>query len=178
MALPLCSSFVPTILEGQRCYKLELKELSGKGKRNELMLLLDNNEERSLQTSSKADEVEESQFSWKKMNFDTAVAGLQGVSAKVQINTLSPFVHFGGGIFSMTDVKKMTTKEDFFKLPLKERGCEADLYEDCRTESLVKECNCVPWELPGFQVGDTHIDFQLLFFSGFGEMQSQRQRLF
>ena len=152
MALPLCSSFVPTILEGQRCYKLELKELSGKGKRNELMLLLDYNEELSLQTSSKAEEVEESQFSWKIMNFYTAVEGLQGVSAKVQINTLSPFVHFGGGIFSMTDVKKMTTKDDFFNLPLKERGCEVDLYDDCRTASLVKECNCVPWELPGSQV--------------------------
>ena len=172
MALPLCSLFVPTILEGQRCYKLELKELSGKGKRNELMLLFDYNEDRSLQTSSKADEVDEYQFSWKtnyerrkkgwqwlewKMNLDTAVEGLQGVSAKVQINTLSPFVHFGGGIFSMTDVKKMTTKEDFFKLPLKERGCEADLYEDCRTASLVKECNCVPWELPGFQVRDVSL---------------------
>ena len=161
MALPLCSSFVPTILEGQRCYKLELKELSGKGKRNELMLLLDYNEDRSLQTSSKADEVEDSQFSWTIMNwemerwemrFDTAVEGLQGVSAKLQINALSPYVHFGGGIFSMTDVKKMTTKEDFFMLPLKERGCEADLYEDCRNAGLVKECNCVPWELPGFQV--------------------------
>ena len=176
MALPLCSSFVPTILEGQRCYKLELKELSGKGKRNELMLLLDYNEDRSLQTSSKTEEVEKSQFSWKIMNFDTAVEGLQSVSAKVQINTLSPFVHFGGGIFSMTVVKKMTTKEDFFKLPLKERGCEADLYEDCRTASLVKECNCVPWELPGFEVGDT---LKILYsFAGHGEMQSQRQRLF
>ena len=79
----------------------------------------------------------------------------------------------------MTDVKKMTTKEDFFKLPLKERGCEADLYEDCRTASLVKECNCVPWELPGFQVGGTLNDLWiLLLFLGFGEMQSQRQRLF
>ena len=94
---------------------------------------------------------------------DTAVEGLQGVSAKVQINTLSPFVHFGGGIFSMTDVKKMTTKEDFFKLPLKERGCEVDLYEDCRTASLVKECNCVPWELPGFQVGNTQRLIDILF---------------
>ena len=152
MALPLCSSFVPTILEGQLCYKLELKELSGKGKRNELMLLLDYNEDRSLQTSSKVEEVEESHFSWKIMNFDSAVEGLRGVSAKVQIDTLSPFVHFGGGMFSMIGVKKMTAKEDFFKLPLKERGCEADLYEDCRTKELVIECNCVPWELPGFQV--------------------------
>ena len=163
MALPFCSSFVPTILEGQRCYKLELKELSGKGKRNELMLLLDYNEERSLQTSFKAEDVKESQFSWKIMNLDTAVEGLQGASAKVQINTLSPFVHFGGGIFSMTDVKKMTAKSDFLQMPLEERGCNVDLYEDCRTESLIKECNCVPWELPGFQVGETLKDLKLIF---------------
>ena len=158
MALPLCSSFIPTILEGQLCYKLELQELSGKGKRNELMLLLDYNEDRSLQTCSNADEIEESQCSWETINFDTAVEGIQGTSAKVQINTLSPYVHFGGGTLSMTDVKKMTNSEDFFMLPLKERGCEADLYEDCRTQNLVKECNCVPWELPGFQVGGTHKD--------------------
>ena len=76
----------------------------------------------------------------------------------------------------MTDVKKMTTKEDFFKLPLNERGCEADLYDNRRTENLVKECNCVPWELPGFEVGDT---LKILYsFAGHGEMQSQRQRLF
>ena len=156
MVLPLCSSFVPTILEGQRCYKLELKELSGKGRRNELMLLLDYNEERSLQTSFEAKE-DMSRFSLQFMNLDTAVKGLQGVSAKVQINTLSPSVHYGGGLFSMTEVKKMTTKKDFFKLPLNERGCVGgDLYEDCRTASLVKECNCVPWELPGYQVGSTH----------------------
>ncbi len=78
----------------------------------------------------------------------------------------------------MTDVKKMTTKEDFFKLPLKERGCEANLYEDCRTARLVKECNCVPWELPGFEVGDTHKDLYRYSFAGHGDMQFQRKRLF
>ena len=38
---PLCSSFLPTILEGQLCYKLMLNQTSGQGKENELMLLLD-----------------------------------------------------------------------------------------------------------------------------------------
>ena len=45
---PICSSFVPTILAGQRCFKLMLNDTAGgQGKRNELMLLLDYNEERS-----------------------------------------------------------------------------------------------------------------------------------
>ena len=116
------------------------------------MLLLDYNEDRYLETSSKSNEVNESQFSTKTMNFDTAVEGVQDVSAKVQINTLSPFVRFGGGMFSMTLVKKMTAKTDFLEMPLEERECDVDLYEDCRTKKLIKECNCVPWELPGFQV--------------------------
>ena len=52
----------------------------------------------------------------------------------------------------MYSVKKLTAKEDFLVMPLKDRNCEVELYEDCRTRKLLKECNCVPWEVPGFQV--------------------------
>ena len=48
---PICSSFLPTILEGQLCYKLQLNQSSGQGKGNELMLLMDYNEDRSLPVS-------------------------------------------------------------------------------------------------------------------------------
>ena len=150
---PLCSSFLPTILEGQLCYKLTLNETSGQGKRNELMLLLDYNEDRSLQTSFGKDEADKS--SNKTLNFDTSVDSIQGVSAKVHINTLSPYVSFGGEIYMMSVVKRMTAKEDFLKMPLKDRNCEVEQYEDCKTRKLLKECNCVPAEVPGFQVGTT-----------------------
>ena len=52
----------------------------------------------------------------------------------------------------MSDVKRMKAKEDFLKMPLKDRNCEVELYEDCRTKKLLEKCNCVPWEVPGFQV--------------------------
>ena len=52
----------------------------------------------------------------------------------------------------MTDVKRMTAKKDFLKMPLKDRNCEVELYTDCRTRKLHKECKCIPWEVPGFQV--------------------------
>ena len=49
LTFPLCSSFLPTILEGQLCYKLTVNDTSsGQGKRNELMLLLDYNDDLSL----------------------------------------------------------------------------------------------------------------------------------
>ena len=155
-----CSSFLPTILEGQLCYKMDLKQFSGQGKEYELMLLLDYNEDRTLQTpSTVTDEIINlvsknirKHIVKKRINLDTAVVGLQDVSAKVQINTLSPYVRFGGGIFSMTLVKKMTAKSDFLQMPSEERNCDLEFYEDCRTRRLIEKCNCVTWELPGFEV--------------------------
>ena len=155
---PICSSFLPTILEGQLCYKLTLIEKSGKGKKNELMILLDNNEDRSVQAASNLTKAAKS--SNMTLDFDTAVGNLQGSKAKVQINTLSPYIGFGGGIYKMSVVKRMTAKEDFLKMELKDRKCEVELYEDCRTRRLLEECNCVPWELSRFQV-DIIFDFKV-----------------
>ena len=151
ITFPLCSSFLPTILEGQLCYKLTLNKTSGQEKENELMLLLDYNEDRSLQTSSNNSK-KAVKSSNKTLSFATAIESIQGVSAKIQINTLSPYISFGGGSHMMTAVKRMTAKKDFLKMPLKDRNCEVELYEDCRTSQLLEECNCVPWEMPGFQV--------------------------
>ena len=94
---PLCSSFHPTILEGQLCYNLALNKTSGQGKRNELMLVLDYNEDRSLQTQS--NKSKDTPTSNSTINFDIAIESIQSSQAKIQINTLSPHVGFGGGIY-------------------------------------------------------------------------------
>ena len=148
ITFPLCSSFSPTVLEGQLCYELKLNDTSGQGKGYGLILVLDNNEDLSLHTSPNENRSE--QFSKEKLNFKRK--SIQGKSAKIQINTLSPYITFGGGSYMMTDVKRMTAKKDFLKMPLKDRNCEVELYDDCRTRKLFEECNCVPWEVPGFQV--------------------------
>ena len=49
MSFPVCTLFKPTLLQGQLCYKLDLKKESRQGKKNELLLLLDYNKELSLQ---------------------------------------------------------------------------------------------------------------------------------
>ena len=147
---PLCSSFLPTILEGQLCYKLKLNKTSGQGKKNELMLLLDYNEDRSMQTSSNKRSVLKP--SDQALNFDTSVDSLQGVSTKIQINTLSPYTGFGGGIYTMTVVKKISAKEDFLGMSSTDRHCEIENFEECRTRKLIQECDCLPWEMPRYQV--------------------------
>ena len=123
------------------------------------MLVLDYNEERSLQTSLNGikDESIKNSLSRTTMKFDTAREGVQAVSAKVQINTLSPFIHFGGGTFMMTDVKKMTSTDDFLEMPMIDKKCDIELYEDCRTRRLLEGCNCVPWEVTGFKVGILYV---------------------
>ena len=68
------------------------------------MLLLDYNEDRSLQTSLINKDVIPS--SDHTLSFAKAIESIQVVSAKIHINTISPYVGFGGGIYMMTDVKR------------------------------------------------------------------------
>ena len=152
ITFPLSSAFNPTFLEGQLCYELKLKLPSGKGRREQLMFVLDYNEERSLQISSAQERVADFQFSRGIMDFDAAVQSLQSISAKVHIGTLSPYMRFGGGIYTITDVKRMRSKDAFLEMPFEIRNCKAESYEECRTRRLMVECNCVPWELSGYQV--------------------------
>ena len=114
------------------------------------MLLLDYNDDLSLRTSPKGDQGAD--VAKENINFDTDVESLQRVSAKIHINTLSPYTGFGGGIYSMTGVKRMTASLDFLRMPWKDRNCEVESYDDCRTRKLLEQCNCVPWLVQGWKV--------------------------
>ena len=150
LTFPICSSFTTTALEGQLCYKVTVNDSSGQGKSNALTLLLDYNNDLSLSTVS----VKGGSKNPSKgiLNLGTAVESIQAESAKIQINTISPYIGFGGGLYKMTDVKRMTAKKEFLNMPMKDRQCKVDSYEDCRTKKLLKECNCSPWEF-GSHVG-------------------------
>ena len=71
----------------------------------------------------------------------------------IQINTLSSDKQFGEGTFKMSDIKMMTATKAFLGMPMEIKRCHVDPYEECRTKALTKACNCVPWEILGFQVG-------------------------
>ena len=146
ISFPICTSFKPTILEGQLCYKIQVNATSGMGNENELALLVDYQGELSIHTSPKQEKKQKQNSNSALLNFNTAHSSDTEV-AKVHIDTLSSFMGLGGGNYAMTAVKRMTAKEDFLKMPLKERNCEVELFENCRTRKLLEECNCVPWEL-------------------------------
>ena len=146
LPFPVCTSFKPTLLEGQLCYTLDLKEPSGQGRKNELMLLLDYNTELSIQPKAELSERDSSG----KVYLDEVDSDI--FSAKIHINTLSQTINYGGGSYKMTMVKRMTAKPDFLEMPIEDRQCEVEELEACRTRKLLAECDCVPVELPGFQV--------------------------
>ena len=156
---PFCSSFVPTLLDGQLCYQLKLNKKSGQGKKNQLMLLLDYNEDRSLQTASFQ---KEDSLSPSMMNLGGDVDNSHGVAAKVQIHTLSPYIGVGGGSYKMTAVKRMSATTDFLKMSEADRSCQVELYESCRKRKLLEKCKCVPWEIPRSQVGVTNTPAKFL----------------
>ena len=175
ISFPICTAFKPTVLEGQLCYKIQVNVTGGQGKKNGLSLLLDYQDELSLQAASTKDE--ENGNHHQDMDFDT-VAGLDAEAAKVHIDTLSPFVGFGGGIYQMTVVKRMTATDDFLKMPLKERNCKVELFENCRTRKLLERCTCVPGEMPEYQVR-TLLMFQINCLSAeLGKMQPGGQGLY
>ena len=113
--------------------------------------LLDYNTERSIQTTPKKEDsslMSSSSF----INYDQDVVDEKIKCAKVHIDTLSAYDGFCEGSYFITDVKRMWSKEDFLDMPLKDRKCSTELYEDCRTRNLLEECNFSPLEVPGFEV--------------------------
>ena len=138
------------------------------------MLLMDYNEDRSLPVSFEKSNDVKSFF-----NFGTPLGNVREVAGKVHINTLSSFNHFGGGALIMTDVKRMTATDDFLKMSLKDKKCEEESYEDCRTRNLLEKCNCIPWEVPGLQVKSRQV-IEVLYGVPLGNrcMQSKREELY
>ena len=154
---PLCSSFQPTLLEGQLCYKLQVSATSAEGKKNQLMMLLDYNEDRSIYAQNEIGTKRLLDSMAKTMNTNILNMGgavdIQKKEAKVHIDTLSSFRGFGSGTYKISDVKKMTTTDDFMNLPLKDRKCEVKPYDKCRNQKLLEECNCDQLAIIQKQVG-------------------------
>ena len=131
----MCDKFQPTILQGQRCYSLDVNKLGKKptrqGKEYGLFLLLDPNP-----------------FAVEK-NIEIATKEKQ--SFKVFIHTLAQYVTDGPGSYGMTALKKTTHTRSFEELPTHQRKCIVHNREYCQTQKYLdqvsRECKCIPWAL-------------------------------
>ena len=144
ISFPVCSSFLPTILDGHLCYKIQVNATADQGRENELVMLLDYNEDRSLTPPVKKDTASNS-TTITRLNFDHAKN--QHEKAKIKIHTLSNYEGYGGGSYKMTAVKRMTSTNAFLNMPFKHRGCNVELFQECKTRRILEKCKCVPAEV-------------------------------
>ena len=112
-----------------------------KGRGNELVLLLDYQEDLSLDyTLGNEDDID-----LNHLNFD-AIESVQKKEAKIQISTLS----------SDKDLQIVSSEEDESKESLLGNANEGQklsgqVFEECRTNELLKKCSCVPLETLGLK---------------------------
>ena len=142
---------------------MQVNTTSADGKKNQLMLLLDYNEDRSIYAPNPTDlsfmqsiamlgilGISRSRHT-DSLSMDGSVS-IQRKEAKVHIETLSSFKGFGGGTYKMTVVKKMTSTDAFLNMAPEVKKCEVESFEQCRTQRLSSECNCVHSAIASDQV--------------------------
>jgi hypothetical protein len=126
LSFPVCTSFQPTVLEGQLCYKLNVSRESGIGKANGILMVLD---------SGRLDSVQKE---------DTN-------SVKIYLNTLDRFQGNGAGKYAMSSLKRITVTENFMGLPEHVKKCQKETFEQCHAKKYVyrvqSQCGCIPWAL-------------------------------
>ena len=124
-----CDKFQPTVLEGQMCYSLDLKDMkkSAPGKSNGLSMILDAN----------------------------TIGNEEENVAKIYIHTLSPFSEYKNGSYGLFSLTKITGTSGFLSIPDADKKCQVEAFEECNTRRYLQrvhiKCKCAPWAL-----GDTY----------------------
>ena len=127
-----CDKFQPSVLDGQLCFSLNLREhysLQSKiGQGNSLTLVLD-------QPNDMGNEGEEA-------------------SVTIHLDRIGGHSDNRPGKYYMSNLKKMTGTDAFMALSNSEKRCQAESYQDCRTRhffaALEQECNCIPFKFAQF----------------------------
>ena len=146
----VCSQFKPTVLEGQRCYSLDLNFLnnykSNTGKVNGLLITLDQGTfDHGPNTEAEPSNVK------KIVSLNLEPSGRDENSARIYLNTLAGFTDFRAGSFALSSLKKMTGTSKFMGLPHDSKDCQIEAFEDCTAERYLEKvqklCGCLPWAI-------------------------------
>ena len=147
---PICDQFKPTILDGQLCYALSLKDVlkekvvTRPGKSSGLTLAI----EQKKKTRTAKDE-------------GLVTISLQSgrlytrtdpqFSTSIHLNNLVKYTDSRPGLYKMSDLKKMTGTAGFLGLADVTKGCQIEAESDCETrkylEKVQKRCGCLLWSL-------------------------------
>ena len=147
---PVCNAFKPTILDGELCYALNIKDLKQKegkvskaGRGEGLLLAIDNGI--SVEPLHDKSTVEV------KKDFIRTQLKTEGKRARLHILTSHRHEDSRPGIYTLKNLKLMTGTDNFLAMSDDVKKCQIKPKEECRSQRFVKEiqrrCGCVPWSL-------------------------------
>ena len=145
----MCNSSTPMALDAQLCYNIKLDMKSENGKKGGLNLVLDMNEDRSVDFEYLVPAYGQEDDSKIALKSELKPAYSTG---KVYVHLLSPFEGSAEGSYSLKSVKKIKGTTDFLDMPKTDRECVHETIETCVKRNLLEECHCAPWELANVQV--------------------------
>ena len=146
LSFTVCDQFKPIVLEGQRCYSLDLRKIRSKksksGLKSGILLIIDPIEKEQKKHAETLDKIT-------LLNLESIQ--YSGGSSKIHLNTLAPFKDYRAGSYAMSGLKKMTGTETFLELPNYAKKCKTETFEECHVvryvEEVQKQCGCLPWGL-------------------------------
>ena len=155
---PACTAFKPVILDGEQCFQMNINRslMVTSGKNGGILILFEYNSGRNIvykketahQHSLTGPGVRIIDLSRVKMKQE--IIG-NDKWAKAYIQTLQRFESYSAGGYVIKNVKKMTTKRNFFSLNENIRKCQDEQYEVCKMNAFIaavnEKCRCVPLSL-------------------------------
>ena len=146
---PICNKFKPTILDGQLCYAIDMKDVlkekvTRPGRGFGLML--------AIEEKAKKSKVGSHNFvtSLQQGRLYTKI-DISEFSSSIHLNNLVKYTDSRAGLYKMSVLKKMTGTEGFLGLADATKGCHIEDQAECERRKYVDEvqtsCGCLPWSL-------------------------------
>ena len=150
---PICNKFKPSILDGQLCYTLDLKDfLKGKvvtrpGRGFGLTLAI---EQKEIVSAPKDESLQTFTNSLQSGRLYTRMDVPQ-FSPSIHLNNLVKYTDTRAGLYKMSGLKKMTGTDGFLGLADVTKDCQNEDQMNCEEgkylEEVEKRCGCLPWSL-------------------------------
>ena len=146
---PICNKFKPTILDGQLCYALDMKDVlkdkvTRPGRGFGLTLAIEQKVTALEQSSNDFGALLQQGRLYTKID-------IPEFSSSIHLNNLVKYTDSRAGLYKMSVLKKMTGTEGFLGLADATKGCHIEDQTECERRKYVEEvetsCGCLPWSL-------------------------------
>ena len=146
---PICNKFKATILDGQLCYAIDMKDVlkekvTRPGRGFGLMLAIEQKVKKSKEGSHNFE------ASLRQGRLYTKI-DIPEFSSSIHLNNLVKYTDSRAGLYKMSVLKKMTGTEGFLGLADATKGCQIEDQTKCERRKYLEEgqrrCGCLPWTL-------------------------------